>query len=181
MLKFLQIAKNVKGFIQKSEFKKLIEVNLIVFCFIFLISCKINFRQNSKTKAIYSMHNLDESKNSSSIDYQINDIFKQLDKETDNLITISEFVEGCLKDDFLLYFLNPTIWVVGRWSEKRERKRDVKYEYENYSSLILKLKCFFLIQIQIKVQFNIIVLFSLKIFRNSIDPQCNRMTPILFK
>ncbi len=55
------------------------------------------------------MHNLDETKNSTSIDYQINDIFKQLDKETDNLITISEFVEGCLKDDFLLYFLNPTI------------------------------------------------------------------------
>ena len=55
------------------------------------------------------MFNLDSNKNAPSIDYQINDIFNQLDKEKDNLITQSEFIEGCLKDDFLLYFLNPNV------------------------------------------------------------------------
>jgi len=79
-----------------------------VYSFFKLLCAKTNNKIKT-TKAIYLLHNLDIKKNGTSFDYQINDIFNQLDKETDNVITQNEFVEGCMKDDFLLYFLNPTI------------------------------------------------------------------------
>lgn len=43
------------------------------------------------------------------LEYQINDMFKQLDQNEDKFITKYEFVDGCLKDEFLLHFLSANI------------------------------------------------------------------------
>jgi Ca2+-binding EF-hand superfamily protein len=40
---------------------------------------------------------------------QIKRIFDQLDTNEDNSITKYEFIEGCLKDEFLLHFLSANI------------------------------------------------------------------------
>lgn len=55
------------------------------------------------------MHNLDQKSANSTIGYQINTVFNQLDKNQDSGISKTEFIEECLNDEFLLYFLSPNI------------------------------------------------------------------------
>ncbi len=40
------------------------------------------------------------------LDHQIDAMFRQLDQNEDKYITKYEFVDGCLKDEFLLHFLS---------------------------------------------------------------------------
>jgi hypothetical protein len=40
---------------------------------------------------------------------QVKTTFDQLDEDHDGVISREEFVNGCLNDEFLLYFLNPNV------------------------------------------------------------------------
>ncbi len=40
---------------------------------------------------------------------QITSAFEQLDVDKDGRISKSEFIDGCMADEFLFHFLNPTI------------------------------------------------------------------------
>jgi hypothetical protein len=56
------------------------------------------------------MHNINKNDgNKRSVSIQVKDTFDQLDTDHDGVITREEFVNGCLNDEFLLYFLNPNI------------------------------------------------------------------------
>ena len=55
------------------------------------------------------MHNLDQKSANSTIGYQINTVFNQLDKNQDSGISKTEFIEECLNVEFLLNFLSPNI------------------------------------------------------------------------
>ena len=61
-------------------------------------------------KSIFELHNINKSDgNKRSVNIQVKDTFDQLDTDHDGVITREEFVNGCLNDEFLLYFLNPNI------------------------------------------------------------------------
>ena len=44
-----------------------------------------------------------------SMEYQIKSAFNQLDEDKDGRISKEEYIYGCIHDEFLFYFLNPTI------------------------------------------------------------------------
>lgn len=49
-----------------------------------------------------------DGENAESFKFQLNNIWDQLDDNKDNRISKIEFIEGCLKDEFLLSFLTTT-------------------------------------------------------------------------
>jgi hypothetical protein len=60
-------------------------------------------------KAVYELLGDSESAKSadSTIDKQVNEIFKKFDENKDNLLSREEFIQGCLQDDFVTKLLTP--------------------------------------------------------------------------
>ena len=58
---------------------------------------------------MYNMLNLKpDGENSTSFKFQVTSIWDQLDNNKDNRISKKEFIDGCLKDEFLTHFLTTT-------------------------------------------------------------------------